>query len=108
MTNRTCYIPGCTRTPPKHKSRCSTCAHRIRLYGDPTIARYPLDPVVIDAAVRDRRAPAGMRLRERRDAGLKLTDLGLPATEIARIFGVAPRTVTRWRAARRADMQQAA
>lgn len=108
MTVRICRIPGCTRTPPPHKGRCSACAHRIRLYGDPTVARYPLDPVVIDAAVRDRRAPAGMRLRERRAAGLKLTDLGLPATEIARIFDVSPRTVIRWRARRRADMQQAA
>lgn len=49
-----------------------------------------------------------MRLRERRAAGLTLTDHGLPAAEIARIFGVSPRTVTRWRARRRADMQQAA
>lgn len=108
MTSRTCRIDGCTRTPPPHKNRCSTCAHRIRLYDDPTIAAYPLDPITIDTAVRDRRAPAGMRLRERRAAGLTLTDHGLPASEIARIFGVSPRTVTRWRARRKADMQQAA
>ncbi|MFD3917353.1 helix-turn-helix domain-containing protein, partial [Streptomyces sp. NPDC058603] len=40
--------------------------------------------------------------KERAAAGVQLTNLGLPASEIARIFAVTPRTVTRWRAAARA------
>jgi DNA-directed RNA polymerase specialized sigma24 family protein len=57
-----------------------------------------LDLLAIETAVRNHRAPRGMKPRERQAAGLQLSQLGLSASEIARIFGVTARTVHRWRA----------
>jgi DNA-directed RNA polymerase specialized sigma24 family protein len=103
VATRGCRIPECPRGAAHHKTLCH--AHRIRQWrhGDPTLtaATTPLDDIALDAAVRNRQAPTGLTLRERRATAILLTDRGLPASEIARILSVSPRTVHRWRAATR-------
>lgn len=92
-----CRITNCPRTPRVGRTLCN--AHRSRLYrhGDPQRAHTPADEHAIEAAVGTRRSLPGIRPAERRAAGIKLTQLGLPASEVARIFGVTERTVYRWR-----------
>jgi len=92
-----CRIPDCPRTPQDQRPLCNT--HRSRRYrhGDPHQTHTPADEHAIEAAVSTRRTLPGLRPTERRAAGLQLTALGLPASEVARIFGVTKRTVYRWR-----------
>lgn len=92
-----CRITNCPRTPQAGRNLCDT--HRSRLYhhGDPHPTHTPPAAIAIEAAVTTRRTLPGIRPTERRAAGLKLTALGLPASEIARIFGVTESTVYRWR-----------
>ncbi|MFE7347498.1 helix-turn-helix domain-containing protein [Streptomyces fimicarius] len=62
----------------------------------------------VEAAASVRELLPGMTRRERVLLGLALTDRGLPAAEVARITHVTPRTVTRWRRARRTAQEIAA
>ncbi|WP_405799322.1 hypothetical protein [Streptomyces sp. NBC_01506] len=96
---RRCRIPGCRSDAVRHRTLCSLHRGRTYRHGDPLQERALPDPFVVAAAVQERRALPGMTRKERTAAGLALTGLGLPATEIGRIFNVTPRTVTRWRAA---------
>jgi DNA-directed RNA polymerase specialized sigma24 family protein len=92
-----CRITGCSRLRAPQKRICQL--HRSRLYrhGNPHQPNTPADEHAIEAAVSTRRTLPGLRPAERRAAGLQLTDLGLPAAEVARIFSVTERTVYRWR-----------
>lgn len=96
---RRCRIPGCDSDAVRHRTLCSIHRGRAYRHGNPLQDRALPDPFVVDSAVRERRPLPGMRRRERTAAGIALTGLGLPAAEIARIFTVTPRTVSRWRAA---------
>jgi DNA-directed RNA polymerase specialized sigma24 family protein len=98
IRDRECRVTGCPRSPRPGQSYCSTHRTRVWRYGDPHQSKAEPDGIAIEAAVSARRALPGMRPAERREAGLRLTRLGLPAEEIARIFDVEPRTVYRWRA----------
>lgn len=60
----------------------------------------PPDEVVVDRAVRDPEPPEWLTREERRLAGQRLLGRGATAADVARRFGVAPRTVHRWRAER--------
>ncbi|MGW6598476.1 helix-turn-helix domain-containing protein [Streptomyces sp. NPDC055036] len=102
MTTHPCRITECPRTAAPQHRMCHTHRYRQWRHGNPHQTHATPDPIAIDAAVRDRRPPAGMSPKERAAAGVQLTNLGLPASEIARIFAVTPRTVARWRAAARA------
>ncbi|MEU0370608.1 helix-turn-helix domain-containing protein [Streptomyces sp. NPDC006283] len=97
MIRHRCRITNCPRTPQDGRTLCDT--HRGRLYrhGNPHQPHTPTDQHAIEAAVSNRRTLPGLRPAERRAAGLTLSALGLPASEIARIFSVTPRTVYRWR-----------
>jgi DNA-directed RNA polymerase specialized sigma24 family protein len=106
--DRQCGIPGCIRTPRPYRPLCPTHRTRQWRHGDPHQKATRPDPIAIDAAVATRRALPGMRPAERRAAGLRLTALGLPADEIARIFEVDARTVYRWRSASRTQLATAA
>jgi transcriptional regulator with GAF, ATPase, and Fis domain len=56
-------------------------------------------------AAEQRRMPDGMTRLERKRLGVALTDRGLIAADAARITGVTPRTIARWRAERRARVR---
>ncbi|MFE4535647.1 hypothetical protein ACFRKB_11265 [Streptomyces scopuliridis] len=107
MTTRPCRITGCPRTAAPRYLMCHTHRCRQWRFGNPHQTHATPDPIAIDTAVRDRRPPAGMTPKERAAAGVQLTSLGLSAAEIARIFAVTSRTVTRWRAAARATQNVA-
>ncbi|WP_330173033.1 helix-turn-helix domain-containing protein [Streptomyces sp. NBC_01498] len=96
-TETRCAVPGCPRTPGGRRTLCSTHRTRQWRHGDPHQKATPPDALAIDMAVANRSPLPGMRPAERRAAGVRLTELGLPANEIARIFQVDPRTVHRWR-----------
>lgn len=95
--DRQCRIAECPRIARPSHSLCPTHRSRQWRHGDPHQRTTEPDSIAIDVAVSDRRALPGMRPAERREAGLRLTALGLPADEIARIFDVDARTVYRWR-----------
>lgn len=85
----------CTRCrhPRPIGGHCQPCHNRQRRERN---ART--DQLAIDTTIRDHRATPGLRPHERRAIAAKFTKLRLPAAEIARILGVTPRTVRRWRA----------
>lgn len=97
MTGHTCRTTGCTRPALSDRATCGAC--RPRTYQSK--ARTP-DLHVVDAVVQNRRGVPGLSPADQRLISRKLTALGLPAWEIARIVGRSPRTICRWRAAERA------
>lgn len=100
MTRR-CRIPNCP-TPAERRNICRRHHDRIRRHGDPTHHEWQTaDPEEVALAATERRLLPGLTLLERRLLGQHLTQLGITAAEIARITGVTPRTVYRWRAAAR-------
>lgn len=98
---RPCRITGCESGAMPQRTLCSLHRGRAYRHGNPLQTRTLPDPLVVAAAVQERRTLPGMSRKERAAAGITLTELGLPAEEISRIFNVTPRTVTRWRAAAR-------
>lgn len=103
-----CRAPGCERQRARRCSLCWTHRERWRTHRDFDHNEWTTaDRDDVAAAAAARRLLPGMTRRERVLLGLALTDRGLPATEVARITRVSPRTVTRWRAARRAQGQAA-
>ncbi|WP_335936655.1 helix-turn-helix domain-containing protein [Streptomyces sp. PTD5-9] len=100
-----CRVPGCAR-PIGRGRLCWTHCERWRHHRDFDHNEWTtadLDDVETAAAVRE--LLPGMTRRERVLLGLVLTDRGLPASEVARITRVSPRTVTRWRRNRRAQQE---
>lgn len=88
--NRPC--PHC-RHPRPIGGHCQPCHNRQRRE-----ASRRTDQLAITTTVENRRAAPGLRLRERHAIARQFTALNLPAAEIARILGVSPRSVHRWRA----------
>lgn len=88
--NRPC--PHC-RHPRPTGTHCQPCHNRRRRE-----ATRRIDQLAITSTVANRRATPGLRPRERRAIAAQFTALELSAAEIARILGVSPRTVHRWRA----------
>lgn len=106
--NRQCTVAGCPREAAPRRVLCHT--HHMRQWrnGDVHQKYAAPDLLAVDTAVRDRRRLPGMTPKERAEAGVRLTQLGLSASEIARIFAVTPRTVFRWRTAASANLTNAA
>lgn len=105
-TGAQCRVPRCERPRARRSTLCWTHRERWRQHRDFDHNEWTtadLDDVA--TAAREERLLPGMTRRERILLGLALTDRGLPAPEVARITQVNPRTVTRWRAARRAQKQ---
>ncbi|OLZ72537.1 hypothetical protein AVW11_03855 [Streptomyces amritsarensis] len=99
---RPCRIDGCPDAAARHKTACHRHRTRIRRYGDPHFTTWTVaDETDIQIAVARRELPPGMTRLERRLVGEQLTRRGASATEIARIAGVTPRTVVRWRTTER-------
>ena len=101
---RHCRITNCTNPPRRRCHYCHAHLRRRRLYGDFHFTQWgTADDHDIQTVIRNQRASTGMTRLERVKAGQGLTQLGLPADEIARILGVTPRTVYRWRSQTRAE-----
>jgi hypothetical protein len=96
---RHCRITGCTT--PARSGRHICHKHRVRIarHGDPDFTTWSVaDDHDVAALIREQRPTAGLTRLERVQVAQGLTDHGLPAAEIARILGVHPRSVYRWRA----------
>lgn len=79
MTRSPCRTPGCTGTA-LNRPTCNRCRTRLNAT---TRTAPPADS------------------NSRREVAARFTDLGLSSEEVARILGVTPRTIHRWRAQRR-------
>lgn len=96
---RHCRITGCTTPAAKHRTVCYRHLHRIRRHGNPHFTTWTVaDTHDVATIIRDARPTQGLTRLERILVAQGLTNLGLPADEIARILNVTPRTVYRWRA----------
>jgi hypothetical protein len=101
MIGNTCRTPGCTRPAAADRATCHSCRPRTRQSKARTA-----DLHVVDSVVHNRRGVPGLSPADQRLISRKLTALGLPAAEIARIVGRTPRTICRWRAADRAALDR--
>lgn len=96
---RHCRIDGCPTPAAKRRRVCYRHHNRIRRHGDPHFTEWTVaDDHDIATIIREQRPAEGLTRLERVKVGRGLSDLGLPAHEVARILGVAERTVYRWRA----------
>jgi len=96
---RHCRITDCPTPAGKRRNVCYRHYNRIRRHGDPHFNTWTVaDDHDVAAIIREQRPAPGLTRLERVLVAQGLTQLGLPAEEIARILAVTPRTVYRWRA----------
>lgn len=96
---RDCRITNCPKPPRRNCHYCYAHLRRRRLYGNFHFTQWgTADDHDVAAIIREQRPAPGLTRLERVMVARGLTRLGLPAAEIARIVGVHPRTVYRWRA----------
>lgn len=99
---RHCRITDCPTPAAKRRHYCYRHYHRIRRHGDPHFTTWTVaDDQDVATIIREQRPTQGLTRLERVLVAQGLTNLGLPAEEIARILAVTPRTVYRWRAQQR-------
>lgn len=95
-----CRITGCTTPPRPGRRLCNKHKQRIAIHGDPHFTTWTVaNDHDIQTVIQQQRPTPGLTRLERVLVAQGLTNHGLPAAEIARILGVTPRTVYRWRAA---------
>lgn len=95
---RHCRIDGCPTPAAKRRNVCYRHQNRIRRYGDPHFHTWRVaDDHDVQTVIQQQRPTEGLTRLERVLVAQGLTQLGLPADEIARILAVTPRTVYRWR-----------
>jgi len=100
MTRR-CRIDDCTTPALTGRHLCSKHKQRIAHHGDPHFTTWTTaDDHDIAALIRDPRPARHLTRLERIKVGRGWSQKGVPATEIARLLQVDPRTVYRWRAQR--------
>lgn len=93
-----CRIDGCPRPRLHHKTVCRTHRKRLAIHGDPDFTQWTVaDETDVGTIVRDARPVDGLTRLERVMVARGLTERDMPAEEIARIVGVTPRSVYRWR-----------
>jgi hypothetical protein len=105
---RRCRIANCRKPARPGRHLCDL--HRVRLYRhrNPDFTQWTVaDPHDVAAIIREQRPTQGLTRLERVQVAQGLTEHGLPAEEIARILGVTPRTVYRWRSKARTGPQTA-
>lgn len=96
---RPCRIEGCPRTALTGRRLCGLHKRRIALYGNPDFTQWTTaDEADVEAIIREARPAPGLTRLERVMVARGLTARGTSAAEVARIVGVEPRTVYRWRA----------
>lgn len=95
---RHCRIDHCPNPPRPSRRLCSKHQTRIAHHGDPHFTTWTVaDEHNVATIIREARPAHGLTRLERVMVAQGLTEHGLPATEIARILGVHPRSVYRWR-----------
>jgi DNA-binding CsgD family transcriptional regulator len=96
---RHCRIDGCPTPAAKRRNVCYRHHNRIRSHGDPHFHTWQVaDDHDVQTVIQQQRPTQGLTRLERVLVAQGLTQLGLPAEDIARILTVTPRTVYRWRA----------
>ncbi|MPY47088.1 helix-turn-helix domain-containing protein [Streptomyces acidicola] len=96
--NATCRIDGCTAAPRPGRRICYKHRTRITRHGDPDFTEWTVaDEFDVELIVAEQRAVEGLTRLERVMVARGLTERDVPAEEIARIVGVTPRCVYRWR-----------
>ncbi|MFD9444987.1 helix-turn-helix domain-containing protein [Streptomyces sp. NPDC060001] len=95
---RHCRITNCPKPARPGRRICDLHRTRIIRHHNPHFTTWTVaDDHDVQALIREQRPAEGLTRLERVKVAHGLTDLGLPATEIARILGVTQRTVYRWR-----------
>jgi hypothetical protein len=96
---RHCRITDCRKPARTGRHICDRHRTRLTRHGDPHHTEWSVaDDHDVAAIIREQRPAPGLTRLERVKVGRGLSGLGLTAEEIARILGVTPRTVYRWRA----------
>lgn len=100
MKVRSCHIDECTNEARHGRRLCHMHRHRIARHGDPDFTQWTVaDEYDVELIVEQARPVEGLTRLERVMVARGLTARGKSAEEIARIVGVTPRHVYRWRAA---------
>jgi hypothetical protein len=95
---RPCRIDDCTKTARPGRRLCQMHRQRIARHGDPDFTQWTVaDEFDVELIVEEARSVEGLTRLERVMVARGLTERGTPAEEIARIVGVTPRCVYRWR-----------
>jgi hypothetical protein len=96
---RPCRIDDCTKHARPGRRLCFMHRMRIARHGDPNFTEWTTaDEHDVETIVRHARPAPGLTRLERVLVAQGLTERHVTAEEIARIVGVEPRTVYRWRA----------
>ncbi|NUS22714.1 MAG: helix-turn-helix domain-containing protein [Streptomyces sp.] len=96
--HRHCRITHCTTNAIPGRRLCSKHKQRIALHGDPHFHTWTVaDDHDVATIIAEQRPADGLTRLERVKVARGLDEHGLPASEIARILTVTPRTVYRWR-----------
>lgn len=96
---RTCRIDDCTTEAREGRRLCVLHRTRMSRYGDADFTQWTVaDETDVELIVSEARPAEGLTRLERVMVARGLTERRVPAQEIARIVGVTPRSVYRWRA----------
>ncbi|MBR8638666.1 helix-turn-helix domain-containing protein [Streptomyces tuirus] len=97
--SRTCAIDDCSNQARPGRRICHKHRHRFARHGDPDFTEWTVaDEYDVEIVVERAQSVEGLTRLERVMVGRGLSRRGMPAAEVARIVGVDPRTVYRWRA----------
>ncbi|MEU1497338.1 hypothetical protein [Streptomyces sp. NPDC005732] len=95
---RICNIDNCASPARTGRRICQKHRKRLAAHGDADFLQWSVaDDTDVDLIVRDPRPVEGLTRLERVMVARGLTARDVPAEEIARIVGVTPRSVYRWR-----------
>jgi len=93
-----CRIDECTTPPRPGRRLCNKHQVRVTRHGNPDFTEWTVaDGFDVELLVADPRPAEGLTRLERVMVARGLTERDVPAEEIARIVGVHPRSVYRWR-----------
>lgn len=96
--HRRCRITNCPKPARPGRQICDLHRTRITRHRNPHFTTWTVaDDHDVQTIIREQRPTEGLTRLERVKVARGLPEHGLPAHEIARILGVHPRTVYRWR-----------
>ena len=95
--SRTCHNDGCNNRARTSRRACDPCRGRQWRAWARSAPWSEADEFDVESIVRDPRPVEGLSRLERVLVARGLTERKIPAEEIARVVGVTPRCVYRWR-----------
>lgn len=95
--SRQCLTEGCGNPSRPQRRQCDPCRNRQWRERNRVGSWQTKDDLDVAAVVAAPRPVDGLTKLERFVIARELTDRDIPAEEIARVVGVTPRTVVRWR-----------